>query len=113
MSAMKVLLLAFLLIAPASLIAQSTGNDLVKICSEGDKAEGSLDNHFQAGVCAGFIMGASTMVDGLCGTKNATNGQMIKIVRKYLDDHPEELNQSAPVLIEKSMKKAFPCPASQ
>jgi Rap1a immunity proteins len=82
-----------------------TGNDLANLCSLGDKPDG----HFESGLCAGFIIGVSVSIDDVCRPDNATNGQVIKIARKYLDDHPEELNQSAQSLVHHSLIKAFPC----
>jgi Rap1a immunity proteins len=85
-----------------------TGNDLANLCSEGDKPDG----HFEGGVCAGFIMGVSVVIDDVCHGANVTNGHVIKVARKYLDDHPEELNLPAQTLVHRSLTKAFPCPKS-
>lgn len=85
-----------------------TGNDLANLCSEGDKADG----HFEGGVCAGFIIGVSVVIDDVCRAANVTNGQVIKVARKYLDDHPEELNLPAQTLVHRALTKAFPCPKS-
>lgn len=39
---------------------------------------------------------------------NVSLDQACHIVKKYLDDHPDEWNQPATVIIYKSMVKAFP-----
>lgn len=39
---------------------------------------------------------------------NVTVGQMCHIVKKYLDDHPEEWNQPATIIVYRSIVRAFP-----
>lgn len=39
---------------------------------------------------------------------SVTVGQMCHIVKKYLDDHPEEWNRPATIIVYKSMVRAFP-----
>lgn len=92
--------------AQAADVSTETGNGLASLCSEGDKTT----EQFAAGVCSGFIVGVSVSVDNICRRANVTNGQVIKVARKYLDDHPEELDQPAQVLVRRSLTKAFPCP---
>jgi Rap1a immunity proteins len=91
--------------ATAQKISTETGNDLSNLCSTGDK----VDGHFESGLCAGFIIGVSVAIDDVCRGPNVTNGQVIKVARKYLDDHPEELDQSAQTLVHRSLTKVFPC----
>jgi hypothetical protein len=46
----------------------------------------------------------------VCFPENSTLGQDIRIIKKYLEDHPEDLHASGRVLILKALAKAFPCP---
>jgi hypothetical protein len=45
----------------------------------------------------------------ICIPDGANTGQMVKVVQKYLDDHPEKLAQPAAALVEEATRKAFPC----
>jgi hypothetical protein len=84
---------------------------------------------FSNGFCAGFIDGvleAQVMWEvfeskgsvgtlkrnpqlSFCLPAEVTNGQVVKIFTKYLDDHPEELHEPAALLLVTSLRKAFPC----
>ena len=37
------------------------------------------------------------------------NDQLVRVVKKYLDEHPEDLHQSARILILFALREAFPC----
>lgn len=74
---------------------------------------------FDAGMCFGFILGThsgyfiartgSQQKLVFCIPSGVTNLQTVKIVVKYLNNHPEELHQSADVLVIEAMTAAFPC----
>jgi Ssp1 endopeptidase immunity protein Rap1a len=40
---------------------------------------------------------------------NASVSQLAKVVTKYGHDHPEELNQSALLIVNNAFTRAFPC----
>ena len=44
-----------------------------------------------------------------CPPDGTTNGQAVRIVVKYLRDHPEELHKHDSVLAFTALKAAFPC----
>ena len=92
----------------------TNGNDL------SDQCGAALAGQFgaRAGLCVGFINGyrqLATMLPEqklLClPSENVPNGQLIKVVVKYLDQHPEKLHLPAAQLIYESTNEAFPCPA--
>jgi hypothetical protein len=71
------------------------------------------------GTCLGYVDG---VVSGLqlatnaarakplfCMPKGVTVGEGIRVVMKYLNDHPPDLHQSAPLLILNAMLAAYPC----
>ena len=64
----------------------------------------------------GFVTGtwyAFTSIEGqtwFCDPPNGTVGQMIKVVQKYLADHPERLHEEALQLVLDAYGDAFPCP---
>lgn len=45
-----------------------TGNDLANLCRAGDKPDG----HFEGGICIGFIIGVSGVIDDVCRGANVT-----------------------------------------
>jgi hypothetical protein len=82
-----------------------TGNDLSNTCRHFTSQESST---FDDGVCMGYIAGVGDSI-GFCGGENVTYGQMIKVVLKYMNDHPEQLNQQSSSIIHRALFDAFPC----
>jgi len=101
----------------------TTGNDLQGKCKDLMDTK-STGNIFGSGFCAGFLTAAiedeaawqasdavkkQTHFLSFCIPDNGTNGQYLQVFVKYLDEHPEELNKSAIVLLREAFNKAFPC----
>lgn len=76
------------------------------------------------GYCAGYldgvtdveqawswVEGASSKATHFCLPSEATKGQMLMVIRKWMEDHPAELHESASLLIHEAFLKAFPCKA--
>lgn len=71
--------------------------------------------------CFGYIFGVWDMHNVLnaslpnakddvyCIPDNASGTQLAKIIVKYGNDHPEELNQAALAVVSHAFTKAFPC----
>ena len=88
-----------------------TGNSLLEYC--GSKNVGEY------GVCVGYITGVGDIetMDGaafpdrqrFCTPDNATNGQIIDIVVKYLKDHPAARHLLGAILVVNALTEAFPC----
>jgi hypothetical protein len=47
--------------------------------------------------------------DVMCSPKGVTIGQSVKVLAKYLDDHPEELQKPIAELAARAFVKAWPC----
>jgi hypothetical protein len=109
----------FLLISlPAK--AAMTGNELLKICEHVDAPDSEVT--WDTMHCLGYITGvtdANTVwwdfkpeVRGgpnYCPAEGVNNGQIFRIVVKYLREHPERLHFPAARLINDALTKAFPC----
>lgn len=70
------------------------------------------ENAFEAyreGYCDGLVYGISNASPRVCPDKEVTNGQSVRVVLKYLQDHPEELHLDNAVLVERALALAFPC----
>lgn len=59
------------------------------------------------GYCHGFVSGVAdtTQNANLMGIQR---GQMVRVVEKYLVDHPEKLSLVADFLVREALEKAFP-----
>ena len=126
----------FLLFVAACLIcssvpafANSTGNEVLTRCQEAvasaDNNEGLPTNDIYAGWCAGWVQaaieltglnegwheftGAKNGLMDFCTPEGVTTAQGIRIVVKYLRDHPEHLNEDGMALTVASLRAAFPC----
>lgn len=88
------------------------GNELMSLC----KNQELLEAHTQYASddfnkCLGYIMAISDEMDlqGMLGdTNGVTAGQEVKIVLKYGNDHPEQLNRHAAWIVDQALRKAFP-----
>jgi hypothetical protein len=74
------------------------------------------DAHF--GLCAGFVVGiadAMSNVTGVLGRRACIplpavpRGQVIDVVKRYLEQHPETRHDSAVSLVAQALSEAFPC----
>ena len=97
--------------------AQTTAHELQEQCSQ--KSPG-----YAAGFCHGFIEAVLDMNDlhlltarlngvqsgsPMCIPDGVKMGQIVKIVMKFLDDHPEQLHLRARNIVLDSVAFAFPC----
>ena len=96
------------------------GNHLIVTCrvslrfmdANDEKGTGTKQDAFDDGYCQGLVSGVASHINSEDGadltTPNPTVGQLIRIVEKYMEDHPEELSKPAIWLIRASLVKAFP-----
>lgn len=96
----------------------SDGNQLLVLCQMSVKEMDTGDYRFAAnqvvaavqdGICIGLVKGVSDVSPHVCPPKDAPYGQEIRIVVRYLENHPEELHLRDTALIEKALSQAFPC----
>jgi hypothetical protein len=91
------------------------GNDLLVSCQlsvhwldDHSTAMNSLED-YRDGFCRGLVTGVADASPKVCATEGITLGQNIRIVTKFLQDHPERLQLRATELVEQALAKAFPC----
>ena len=106
-------------------IAIADGNELVEHCNsaiklyEGENSA-STTTEIGAGLCLGVLDGfrsLNTFYEAVlekdqlffCIPTGVTNGQLAKVVVKYLNDNPSELHEPATALIWTALFEAFPC----
>jgi hypothetical protein len=97
-----------------------SGNDLVGLMREDDNATANAGgaSWFDTGRYNGYILGVregtSMMAAVLKKSEpydipdNATRGQIVAVVSKYLKDHPEKWSESAVFLVTEALMEAFP-----
>ena len=97
------------------------GVQLKEICASLDETTEKLvlnELPFNAGLCLGYI---TSYIDSwffnvfftpnktVCMPDNVSNKQIIAIVKKWLNDHPEKLNEFAHQNISDALRDTFPC----
>jgi len=117
---MKYLLLVVLLFSSGQARATRNvflvGNKLLEVCEAHISETGSAA---KGNICVGYITGISD-AQGLfvdwrgikpswCLPLEATSNQLVRVVTKYLQEHPEYLHLTADGLIGNALKASFPC----
>src|SRR5579862_2993873 len=89
------------------------GNQLITACKpavqvlDEPSREFTKQEVYNIGYCQGFVSGvADTIQDG--SLMAVPRGQMVRVVEKYLADHPEKLSLSAVFLVREALTKACP-----
>jgi hypothetical protein len=89
-----------------------SGSDLLQKCESDSVAESNT--------CDGYILGILDFQEALvgwsrldepifCTPDSALSGQPIKVVIKYLNEHPEKLHLAASGAVTNALGIAFPC----
>lgn len=108
---------------------QQMGNDFLRECTEalrfidGDRTLTAGESEYSTH-CMGYLLGfyegyeakaAADKVQGdaphreVCLPENLAADQMVRVVVKYLREHPERLQQPANLLVVQSFYATFPC----
>jgi hypothetical protein len=124
-------LVSFLVLLPALLSAQHhsegmTGNQLLHLCRMTGQETGTVDEVRDYDRCWSYILGsvdAFVMIQHsvnaktgeanipryFCMPDGVDNSQMTRIIKRFLETHPEKLHTGANRLIWDSLVEAFPC----
>ena len=120
----KVFLVLIVILSVSSLSAQTdTGMDLLRACNAIIQAEEDQDVSMEdqllglywTGYLAGFneaavLIGTGTSQKIYClPSAGIENEQLVRVVKKYLDEHPEDLHRSARIAVLLALSEAFPC----
>ncbi|KJZ40913.1 MULTISPECIES: Rap1a/Tai family immunity protein [Pseudomonas] len=97
------------------------GNELLSQCQQYIKVADSEPDYdrIDAGMCMGFVQGvygtfsllSEELNDGIkfCVPGSVTNSQLVRVVVKYLKNHPAQLNLYRTGLVWSALKEAYPC----
>ena len=106
------MLLVLMIFTECSYAGFTSGNDLVTEMVEYEKSDNDPSmSLFDGAAYLGYVIGVADTTDSIlwCGPEHITQGQIAKVVAKYLGNHPEKLHLSADSLVIESLKSAFPC----
>jgi hypothetical protein len=127
---MKTVCFVILLLASSNVVhastAQMDGNELLDKCHPFFSHVAHPDDTtlLNEGYCAGYVMGVTDVeamwkaIDTKAGTKayehycmpeEVNNGQILKILKKWLDNNPEKLHWRADTILHVALLEAFPC----
>jgi len=103
-------------LANEELTSGRSGADLLAQCAAFEAYESGRSFNLDAfGFCLGYVSGAfdGLGVAGVCTPNKVSNGQMVRVVLKYLREHPEELHRDKLLLVSAAYLKAWPCAATK
>jgi hypothetical protein len=106
--------------ASRGLCGELDGNDLLRTCTEGlryfdneyrsTSAEAERSSMWCLGYMLGWVNGYTWGATALCVPPDQITAlQLVRIVVKYLRDHPQRLHYRRDVLIWSALQEAFPC----
>ena len=104
------LVISFFCAAPSAASAKTymTGQELRTMCSSKFNTD--------YGMCAGFVTGIADVllqqkVDGIkaCHMTTVKTQQLMTLVTKYIDKHPEMLSEPARYAVAKALENSFFC----
>jgi len=107
-----------------------TGAEMLKYCKV---ANDDSVRDFERGVCTGFIDGFAAghhaaelwhafhhreedidnIFGHLCVPKDANRTALVTLFVRYLENHPDNLDWSAGLLLESALRDAYPCKEEQ
>jgi hypothetical protein len=103
MTKAKLIIITLLAAAFTGPVKALDGNWLKGACNA---PYGTQDN----GVCDGYITGIHEMsTTRLCLPPDVTNTQLMDVVTRYLNGHPERLNKKSRILVQDAIKQAYSC----
>src|SRR5437879_4922143 len=97
---------------------RDSGNVFLSVCGESPDSS-SKAPPFQRGACYGYVLGVDDGVrmtydiqdqtQPYCLPDEVTTGQTVRILIKFIKDHPEKAHSQTRVLVVESLMDAFPC----
>jgi Rap1a immunity proteins len=107
----RTFLVALVLLGATSSV-MANGIDDFEGCKAAATERIPVDVALKAGFCTGIVEGLMWSLPGwgiVCLPKGVITGQGLKVLVKYMDDHPEELHERTAELAFRAFAKAWPC----
>jgi hypothetical protein len=115
----RLAVVCFIVLTASFSVAQSkdklgtqNGTTLLANCAHAarDDADPTAPLPSEDGFCYGYILGVEDASGHThCRPEGTTMIQNVRVVVKWLRDHPERLHERADTLILQALKTAFPC----
>jgi len=121
----RIIMMAFILgIGVAPSFCMADGNDLLRKCNAVILAADSgikfsTDSYTDIGWCLGYVEGVRNTAHiyqaifkdnkVYCIPQGVENGQIIRVILKYLNDHPNMLHEHESLLTMMAIREAFTC----
>jgi hypothetical protein len=96
---------AMMLLSAAPAMAV-TGSVLKQYADLGENGSNVVAKERLAGYVAAIVDNYEPL---LCIPEGTTDEQVIEVVKKYLNEHPEQLHRNASIPVVKALGRAFPC----
>ncbi len=116
---MKALVIGlFVLVCSLSVVATTQDPDDYNPTDTGSDLRRALNEPagLRSGVAFGYIQGVVNSMEVLypnqplsCSPDGVTVGQMVDVVKRYLQNHPQTRHEPAVILIATAAREAFPC----
>ena len=112
---MRIVCVLILLLSCFAVSSQSeedtgSGNFMIVSCQLAISNTAQTNFEFwRQGLCSGSVSGIMFASPTVCHRPGWTIGQGMRVVEKYLQDHPERLHLNANQLINDALTQAFPC----
>jgi Rap1a immunity proteins len=90
------------------------GNQLIAACApavqmlDEPSRKFTQQENYNIGYCHGFVSGIADSTQNDAEIMGLSRGQLVRVVQKYLVDHPEKLSLSSSFLVREALIKAFP-----
>lgn len=97
------------LMAATSFAYAQNGVDLERTCGTAGRAfwSGTSCENYVRGIVAGMALAGKT--PGICFPYNFDPRQTLPIVRQFMANHPEALNNSEARIVQMALHQAYPC----
>jgi hypothetical protein len=107
---MAVALTFLVLVSPAK--AQFTADQLYKLCTTGDPEGETICRNWVSGFTEGMMNSQTREQKNIpppCFPNGVTADEAILIVKKFMQEHPQDLHAEAGVISGLALLQAFPC----
>ena len=106
----------------------NSGTEFIRQCAvmvkylDGDTEVSGFDATSCLSFVDGFVYGYATSYvtfgaepndQGICFSAGHTNAQHVRIIYKYMQDHPEKLHLDKGILVNDALHEAFPCSSNK
>lgn len=115
MTGMRKLLIALSFLAVIQPCQAIDGKTLKEWCHAAvEKTIGDTPTTFRDGYCMGMTEGVIALarqrsLNAFCAPEPTGEAILLRALLKYLDTHPERLNESAEVLVLDALGEVYPC----